>query len=146
MILTVPHLIRALRWIPPGVTILGTSCTFLNFWAAIRALTLPLPGWVYSRLEEMLYSNYQAMVGFWYETWSGVEVHNLMHKPAWVLAYKFVEVIIEEFLSWFTYIVRVYHTCIDLKYHTVLFLWWSYSQWARECYLHLQSPVLRWAT
>ena len=22
----------------------------------------------------MLYSNYQAMVGFWYETWSGVEV------------------------------------------------------------------------
>jgi hypothetical protein len=78
MILTAPHLIRALRWIPPGVTIVGTSCTFINFWVAIRALTLPLPGWVYRRLEEMLYSNYQAMVGFWYETWSGVEVsgHN----------------------------------------------------------------------
>ena len=80
MILTAPHLIRALRWIPPGVTILGTSCTFLNFWAAMRALTLPLPGWVYSRLEEMLYSNYQAMVGFWYETWSGVEVRRFKFK------------------------------------------------------------------
>ena len=76
MILTAPHLIRALRWIPPGVTILGGSCTFLNLWTAIRALTFPLPGWFYARLEEMLYGNYQAMVGFWYETWSGVEVRN----------------------------------------------------------------------
>lgn len=80
MILTAPHVIRALRWIPPGVAILGSSCTFLNFWAAIRALTLPLPGWVYRRLDEMLYSNYQAMVGFWYETWSGVEVHQKIEK------------------------------------------------------------------
>lgn len=77
MILTAPHLIRALRWIPPGVTILGGSCSFLNLWTAIRALTWPLPEWVYFRLEEMLYSNYQAMVGFWYETWSGVEVRSM---------------------------------------------------------------------
>ena len=74
MILTAPHLIRTIRWIPPAVAILGSSCSFLNFWAAIRALTWPLPEWIYARLEEMIYSNYQAMVGFWYETWSGVEV------------------------------------------------------------------------
>lgn len=74
MILTAPHLIRAIRWIPPAVAILGSSCSFLNFWAAIRATTWPFPEWVYARLEEMLYGNYQAMVGFWYETWSGVEV------------------------------------------------------------------------
>lgn len=78
MILTAPHLIRAIRWIPPGVTILGSSCSFLNFWAAIRALTWPFPRWVYTQLDQMLYSNYQAMVGFWYETWSGVEVRELL--------------------------------------------------------------------
>ena len=77
MILTAPHLIRAVRWIPPAVAILGSSCSFLNFWAATRALTWPLPEWIYARLEEMIYSNYQAMVGFWYETWSGVEVKDI---------------------------------------------------------------------
>lgn len=74
MILSAPHLLLSLRWVPPAVSILGTSPLFLAEWAAIRVLTLPFPRWLYVRLDTYLYSSYQAMVGFFYETWSGVEV------------------------------------------------------------------------
>ncbi len=74
MILSVPHVLRALRWVPPAIVLLGTPPTYLTAWAAIRVVTLPFPEWVYQRLEEQLYSFYQAFVGFFYEGWSGVEV------------------------------------------------------------------------
>ena len=74
MILTASHLLRELRWVPPAVIIIGSMTPFLNQWVIIRVLTLPLPSRVYQRLEERLNSNYQAVVGFFYEIWSGVEV------------------------------------------------------------------------
>ena len=74
MIITATHLLRGLRWVPPAISIIGTSPLYLDIWSILRTVTLPLPARIYSRLEEKLYSNYQAMVGFFYETWSGVEV------------------------------------------------------------------------
>lgn len=74
MILTTVYLLRELRWFPPSVVILGSSIPFLSEWTIIRTLTLPLPDRVYRRLEEKLYGSYQAMTGFFYEVWSGVEV------------------------------------------------------------------------
>ena len=74
MILSAPHILRALRWVPPAIVILGSPPTYLTVWTAIRAVTLPFSDSIYRRLEEQLYSSYQACVGFFYETWSGVEV------------------------------------------------------------------------
>ena len=74
MIVAAPHLMLSLRWIPPGVAILGSAPLYLAGWGVVRLLTLPLPYRLYRRLDEYLYSGYQAMVGFYYEIWSGVEV------------------------------------------------------------------------
>ncbi len=82
MIVAAPHILLSLRWVPPGVAILGSAPIFLAHWTAIKILTFPLPYRFYRRLDEYLYGKYQAMVGFYYETWSGVEVPALlMHLP-----------------------------------------------------------------
>lgn len=73
MIVAAPHILLSLRWVPPGVAILGSAPIFLAHWTAIKILTFPLPYRFYRRLDEYLYGKYQAMVGFYYETWSGVE-------------------------------------------------------------------------
>ncbi len=74
MILSAPHILRSLRWVPPAAVLLSAPPTYMTAWTAIRAVTLPFPDWVYRYLEERLYGAYQALVGFFYETWSGVEV------------------------------------------------------------------------
>ncbi len=74
MILSAPHLLLSLRWVPPAVSILGHSPLYLGTLAAIRLVSLPFPRYVYRRMDEYLYGSYQAMVGFYYELWSGVEV------------------------------------------------------------------------
>ena len=74
MAVSAPHLLLSLRWVPPAAVILGTAPLYLGQWTAIKLLTLPLPHHVYYRLDEFLYGCYQTMVGFYYETWSGVEV------------------------------------------------------------------------
>ena len=74
MILSGPFLVHAVRWVPPAVCLLGTTATYMNAMALLQCAALLLPARVASRLEVGLYSCYQRMVGFWYETWSGVEV------------------------------------------------------------------------
>lgn len=74
MILAAPHLLLALRWVPPAFALMGSTATYISAWALIRLLTLPLPERCYRRAEETLYSSYQHLVGFLFETWSGVEV------------------------------------------------------------------------
>jgi len=72
--LSVPHVLLALRWVPPSFAIIGSSATYMTIWAVLRGLSWPFPERVYRRAEERLYSAYQALVGFFFETWSGVEV------------------------------------------------------------------------
>ena len=74
MILHAPHLVLSLRWIPPCAVIIGCSPLYLVKWSAVKLLTFPLPRRAFVWLEDLLLSNYSALVGFFYETWSGVEV------------------------------------------------------------------------
>ena len=53
---------------------MGSTATYMTAWALLQCASLVLPARAASRLERRLYSSYQAMVGFWFETWSGVEV------------------------------------------------------------------------
>jgi hypothetical protein len=74
MIFSGPFLFHALRWLPPAVCIIGSSAAYVNAMALLQCAALVLPERAARRLEMSLYSSYQCMVGFWYETWSGVEV------------------------------------------------------------------------
>ena len=69
-----PFVLLSLRCVPPAVVLLGSSVTYVTAWTALRCASLVLSARAASRLEVRLYSWYQAMVGFWFETWSGVEV------------------------------------------------------------------------
>ena len=69
-----PFLLLSLRWVPPTVALLGSPVTYMAAWTALRCASLVMSARAASRLETRLYSWYQAMVGFWFETWSGVEV------------------------------------------------------------------------
>lgn len=75
MILAAPHLLLALRWVPPAIALMGSAATYVSAWGLIRLLTWPLPERCYRRAEEKLYVSYQYLVGFLFETWSGVEFH-----------------------------------------------------------------------
>ena len=74
MLFSAPHVLLALRWVPPTFAIVGSSATYITIWAVLRGARWPLSERVYRRLDEMLYSAYQALTGFLFETWSGVEV------------------------------------------------------------------------
>ena len=74
MLFSAPHVLLALRWVPPTFAIVGSSATYITIWAVLRGARWPLSERVYRRLDEMLYSAYQALIGFLFETWSGVEV------------------------------------------------------------------------
>ena len=74
MLFSAPHVLLAFRWVPPTFAIVGSSATYITIWAVLRGARWPLTERVYQRLEEKLYSAYQALIGFLFETWSGVEV------------------------------------------------------------------------
>ncbi len=74
MILGAPHLLLSLRWVPPAVSILGSSPIILAQWTTIKILTFPFPRCLCRAMDSNLNSSYQKMVAFYYETWSGVEV------------------------------------------------------------------------
>ena len=74
MIFSAPFLLHSLRWVPPAAFILGSTATYVTAFGLLQCASLVLPARAASRLEMSLYSSYQAMVGFWFEMWSGVEV------------------------------------------------------------------------
>ena len=80
MSLWAPHLLVAARWVVPTTVLVGSSATYLTALAAIRLLTLPFPEQYYWRGEQALYSAYQSVTGFLFETWSGVEVRTSIWK------------------------------------------------------------------
>lgn len=74
MSLWAPHLLVVARCVVPTTVLVGTTATYLTALAAIRVLTLPLPREYYWRGEQAIYSVFQSVVGFFFATWSGVEV------------------------------------------------------------------------
>ena len=81
MIFSGPFLFHALRWVLPAMCIIGTTATYMNAMALLQCAALVFPERAAKRLEMSLYSSYQCMVGFWYETWSGVEVGSYSSRP-----------------------------------------------------------------
>jgi lysophosphatidate acyltransferase len=73
MIFSGPVLVRWFRWLPPAFVIMGSTSTYMTAMALLGLAGLVLPARASSRLEMLLYSSYQRMVGFWFETWSCVE-------------------------------------------------------------------------
>ena len=74
MILHAPHVLRALRWIPPTAVLVGSTASYLTALALLWVVSAPLSKDLYARGERVVYSSYIALLGFFYETWSGVEV------------------------------------------------------------------------
>lgn len=74
MIFSGPVLVRWLRWIPPAFVIMGSTTTYMTGMGLLAVAGLVLPARASSQLEMALYSSYQRMIGFWFETWSCVEV------------------------------------------------------------------------
>ncbi|XP_018020939.1 1-acyl-sn-glycerol-3-phosphate acyltransferase epsilon isoform X2 [Hyalella azteca] len=54
--------------------LLGITPQYLGAWLVWRGITLPLPAWVYQWGDDHLYSMYQRLVLFFFETCTGVEV------------------------------------------------------------------------
>lgn len=74
MIFSGPVLVRWLRWVPPAFVIMGSTTTYMTGMGLLAVAGLVLSARASSRLEMALYSSYQRMIGFWFETWSCVEV------------------------------------------------------------------------
>lgn len=79
MILHAPHVLRALRWIPPTAVLVGSTASYLTALALLWVVSAPLSKDLYARGERVVYSSYIALLGFFYETWSGVEVRPREH-------------------------------------------------------------------
>ena len=74
MIFHAPHLLLSLRWAVPAVTIFGNVTATVTMLFVIQLLTLPLPERFAWSINRSLVSKYMSLIGFFYETWSGVEV------------------------------------------------------------------------
>ena len=54
----------------------GVSPQFIGLWFVWRTASMFLPDWMYQWGDDKLYSLYQRLVLFCFETWTGVEVRN----------------------------------------------------------------------
>ncbi|XP_069741325.1 1-acyl-sn-glycerol-3-phosphate acyltransferase epsilon isoform X2 [Narcine bancroftii] len=65
---------HSLRYWLPAALMMGTAPAYLLTWAAWRLLSLLLPARLYHRLDDRLYTIYQSVVLFFFETYTGVEI------------------------------------------------------------------------
>ncbi|KAL2761571.1 1-acyl-sn-glycerol-3-phosphate acyltransferase epsilon [Daubentonia madagascariensis] len=64
----------SMRYLLPGVVLLGTAPTYVLAWGVWRLLSAFLPGRFYHAVDDRLYCVYQSMVLFFFENYSGVQV------------------------------------------------------------------------
>lgn len=64
----------SMRYLLPGVVLLGSAPTYLLAWALWRVLSALLPARLYQRVDDRLYCVYQNMVLFFFENYTGVQV------------------------------------------------------------------------
>ena len=74
MIFHAPFLLLSLRCVIPSVMILGSATSLWIFVTAAKLLSLPFRRSVYHRLDQRVTSSIISVVGYFFETWSGVEV------------------------------------------------------------------------
>lgn len=64
----------SMRYLLPGVLLLGSAPTYLLAWTLWRLLSALLPARLYQRVDDRLYCVYQNMVLFFFENYTGVQV------------------------------------------------------------------------
>nr|XP_004663222.1 1-acyl-sn-glycerol-3-phosphate acyltransferase epsilon [Jaculus jaculus] len=64
----------SMRYLLPGVVLLGSAPTYLLAWTVLRVLSAFLPAWIYQRLDDRFYCVYQNMVLFFFENYTGVQI------------------------------------------------------------------------
>uniref|UniRef100_UPI002020CEE0 1-acyl-sn-glycerol-3-phosphate acyltransferase epsilon n=1 Tax=Myodes glareolus TaxID=447135 RepID=UPI002020CEE0 len=64
----------SMRYLLPGVVLLGSAPTYLLAWALWRVLSVLLPARLYQRVDDRLYCVYQNMVLFFFENYTGVQI------------------------------------------------------------------------
>lgn len=64
----------SMRYLLPGVVLLGSAPTYLLAWTLWRLLSALLPARLYQRVDDRLYCVYQNMVLFFFENYTGVQV------------------------------------------------------------------------
>ncbi|KAK7807369.1 hypothetical protein U0070_015590 [Myodes glareolus] len=64
----------SMRYLLPGVVLLGSAPTYLLAWALWRVLSALLPARLYQRVDDRLYCVYQNMVLFFFENYTGVQI------------------------------------------------------------------------
>lgn len=64
----------SMRYLLPGVVLLGTAPTYVLAWGVLRLLSACLPARFYQRMDDRLYCVYQSMVLFFFENYTGVQI------------------------------------------------------------------------
>ncbi|XP_062959598.1 1-acyl-sn-glycerol-3-phosphate acyltransferase epsilon isoform X1 [Cynocephalus volans] len=64
----------SMRYLLPGVVLLGTAPTYVLAWGVWRLLSALLPSRFYQAVDDRLYCIYQSMVLFFFENYTGVQI------------------------------------------------------------------------
>ncbi|XP_013370068.1 PREDICTED: 1-acyl-sn-glycerol-3-phosphate acyltransferase epsilon [Chinchilla lanigera] len=64
----------SMRYLLPGVVLLGSAPTYVLLWGAWRLLSALLPARLYQRVDDRLYCVYQSMVVFFFEHYTGAQI------------------------------------------------------------------------
>uniref|UniRef100_A0A452HPR8 Uncharacterized protein n=1 Tax=Gopherus agassizii TaxID=38772 RepID=A0A452HPR8_9SAUR len=65
----------SMRYVLPAAVMMGTAPTYVLAWGAWRLLSTLLPARFYRELDDRFYTIYQSMVLFFFERYTGVQVH-----------------------------------------------------------------------
>lgn len=63
-----------MRYLLPGVVLLGSAPTYVLAWGLWRLLSALLPARIYQAVDDRLYWVYQSMVLFFFENYTGVQI------------------------------------------------------------------------
>nr|XP_033793854.1 1-acyl-sn-glycerol-3-phosphate acyltransferase epsilon [Geotrypetes seraphini] len=74
MLLSLVLYTYSLRYMLPTAVMLGTAPTYFLAWAVWRLLSSVLPARMYHEVDDRLYTVYQSMVLFFFESYTGVEI------------------------------------------------------------------------
>ena len=73
---------KSLRFGIPAFILVGVSPHFFTGWLVWRLISSVFPRPVYERVDEMAYNSYQSLVTFFFETYNGTKVSEiLMFEP-----------------------------------------------------------------
>ncbi|XP_053452640.1 1-acyl-sn-glycerol-3-phosphate acyltransferase epsilon isoform X2 [Nycticebus coucang] len=64
----------SMRYLLPGMVLLGTAPTYVLAWGVWRLLSAFLPARFYQAVDDRLYCIYQSMVLFFFENYTGVQI------------------------------------------------------------------------